>query len=143
MRVVLDTVILVRGLINPSSLWGRIVFDRARSFRWVVSDDIVAEYLDVLNRPELTRKYRAAESRNLAAITAQIATAVVVVPATTPTVCRDPEDDKFLAAAMAGNAQFIVSEDRDLLDLYSYEGIHIVTAETFLRVLDTGEVAQR
>jgi uncharacterized protein len=65
-----------------------------------------------------------------------IATAVVVQPAAVPAVCRDPEDDKFLAAARAGSARFIVTEDRALLDLGRYEGIQIVRAEAFLLVLE-------
>jgi predicted nucleic acid-binding protein len=57
----------------------------------------------------------------------------------TPAVCRDPEDDKFLAAAQAGDARFIVSEDLDLLDLGSYGKTKIISAEAFLRILDAAE----
>lgn len=136
MRVVLDTVILVRRLINPFSVWGRLVFDEATRYRWVISAAIEAEYLDVLGRPELVRKYRMVASRDLATIEMQLATATVVAPSHEPAVCRDPADDKFLAAAIAGSAQFIVSEDRDLLDLGPYENIQIVTAGDFLRMLN-------
>ena len=38
-----------------------------------------------------------------------------------PQVSRDPKDDKFLATAVASEADYVVSEDRDLLDL----GAHI------------------
>ena len=65
----------------------------------------------------------------------RLETAKLVVPSQIPAVCRDPGDDKFLAAALAGNAGFIVSEDKDLLDLGSYEGIEICTVEAFLRHL--------
>ena len=51
-------------------------------------------------------------------------------------ICRDPNDDKFLAAAVAGSADCIVSEDRDLLDLGYYEGVTILSAAAFLAVLD-------
>ena len=54
-------------------------------------------------------------------------------------VCRDPADDKFLAAAIAGGAQYIVSEDKDRLDLGNYAGSYIVTTEAFLRALVTGD----
>lgn len=135
MRVVLDAVILVRGLINPSGLWGRLVFAQADSYNWVVSPAIVNEFLEVLRRPELVRKYREVPSRNLPWVLAQIATAKMVEPDEIPRVCRDPGDDKFLAAALAGNAAYIVSEDRDLLDLMEYEGITILSAEAFLKVL--------
>jgi uncharacterized protein len=139
MRVVLDTVILVRGLINPPSWCGRIVFQQTDRFRWIISPSIVDEYLDVLTRPELVRKYRTVATRDLNAILEQIATATVVHPKLVPAICRDPADDKFLAAAIAGNASFIVTEDEDLLSIGSLEEIAVVNARTFLQVLETSE----
>ena len=139
MRVLFDTVVLVRGLINPGSPWGRLLFEQASGYTWIVSPQIVDEYLEVLRRPRLVRKYRDVETRNLAAMLDLIATAIVVQPTAIPAVCRDPEDDKFLAAAKAGRARFIVTEDMDLLDLSCYEGIQIVRAEAFLRMLDVAE----
>jgi predicted nucleic acid-binding protein len=43
-------------------------------------------------------------------------------------------------SATAGSARFIVTEDMALLDLSSYEGIQIVRAEAFLRMLDAAEI---
>jgi predicted nucleic acid-binding protein len=99
MRGVFDTVILVRGLINPYSLCGRLLFDHSASYELIVSSAIVAEYLRVINRPELVRKYHEVETRDLPAILEIVAKAMVVQAVDTPAVCRDPEDDKFLAAA--------------------------------------------
>jgi putative PIN family toxin of toxin-antitoxin system len=50
-------------------------------------------------------------------------------------ITRDPSDNMFLACAIEGRADYIVSGDQDLLTLGSYEGIPIVTAAEFLRVL--------
>jgi len=47
---------------------------------------------------------------------------------------RDPDDDKFLEVALAGGADYVVSGDRDLLDLGSYDGIDIVTPGEFLEI---------
>lgn len=135
--VVFDTVILVRGLINPFSRCGRIVFDHSRAYELVVSPAIVQEYETVLVRPELTRKYRAVATRDLRTTLDIVAAADVVQPPDTPTICRDPADDKFLAAAKSGNAQFLVTEDADLLDMETYENTAIVTAEAFLRILES------
>ena len=142
MRVLFDTVVLVRGLINPGSRWGRLLFEQASSYTWIVSPSIVDEYLEVLRRLRIVRKYRDIETRNLAAMLDLIATAVVVQPASIPAICRDPEDDKFLAAAMAGSVRFIVTEDMDLLDIGIYEKIAIISAEAFLRLLDADEISQ-
>lgn len=133
---VFDTVILVRGLINPFGWCGRLVFEHFDAYELVVSPAMVSEYLSVLARPKLGRKYRSAENRDLAAIFRLIASATIVQPAQTPAICRDPSDDKFLAAAKTALASFIISEDRDLLDLGSYEDIQIVNAETIVRLLE-------
>jgi predicted nucleic acid-binding protein len=49
-------------------------------------------------------------------------------------VLRDPKDDKFLALAKTGNAILIVSGDKDLLDLHTWEDIPIITARQFLEL---------
>jgi predicted nucleic acid-binding protein len=48
---------------------------------------------------------------------------------------RDPKDDMIVATALAARAGYLVSGDRDLLDLDPYEGIRILTARAFLEVL--------
>lgn len=136
MRVVFDTVILVRALINPHSSWGRLLFDHADAYLLVVSRPILTEYLEVLQRPELTCKYRSTATHNPHTVLDLLARAVVVEPAEIPPVVRDPKDGPFLATATAGNADYLVSEDRDLLDLGTHEDVEIITATTFLEHLD-------
>ena len=46
-------------------------------------------------------------------------------------VCRDPQDDKFLALAASGKAAFIITGDQDLLVLQSFRKIRIVTVRAF------------
>ena len=48
---------------------------------------------------------------------------------------RDPKDDMIIACAVAVSADYIVSRDRDLLDLGNYQQIQIVTAEDFIHIL--------
>jgi len=52
---------------------------------------------------------------------------------------RDPEDDKFLAAALEARAAYIVSGDKHLLALKAYKGVRIITPAQFLRVLRAQE----
>jgi len=52
-------------------------------------------------------------------------------------VRRDPDDNKFLECAVTGGAQYLVTGDRDLLELGSYRGISIVTAGEFLNRMAT------
>lgn len=137
-RVVFDTVVFVRGLINPRGRWGVLLFDRAASYRLVVSPPTVLEALEVIGRPAVVRLFRPVPDRDAAAVGLLLAGAETVDLdlETMPRVSRDPKDDKFLATAVAGVAGYLVSEDRDLLVLEEHDGIVIVDAETFLRILD-------
>ncbi len=56
--VVCDTMVFVRGLINPRSIWGRLLFHFNDRNVLVFSQPLVIELLDVLRRPEVNRKFR-------------------------------------------------------------------------------------
>jgi len=51
-------------------------------------------------------------------------------------VTADPKDDVFLACAVEGQARYIVSGDRHLLNLRHHGRIRIVTVTRFLRLLE-------
>ncbi len=58
-----------------------------------------------------------------------------VIPITESiTVCRDPDDDKFLERAVSGNADYLVSRDDDLLALHPFREIPILRPAEFLNV---------
>lgn len=137
LRVVFDTVIFVRSLINPKSFAGRLVFDYAYRYQLVLSSPIVAEILEVLQRPELTRKYKTLQQIPPKEIRKLIEPAELVDVASAPAVSRDPKEDRFLAAARAGGASSIVSADKDLLDLKEDEGIKIVDIRSFIAILES------
>lgn len=127
MKIIFDTVTLVRGLIDPFRWSGTLLFERADDYEWIVSPEIVAEYLEVIRRPRLMCKYLVTENRDLGEVLARIEQATLVQPIPIPSICRDPSDDKFLAAADASDADIIVSIDNDLLSLISYKGTRILT----------------
>lgn len=54
-------------------------------------------------------------------------------------ICRDPKDDIFIACAVEGEADYIVTGDKDLLDMDEYQGIKIIRPEEFVAVLDAVE----
>lgn len=60
--------------------------------------------------------------------------AVIVIPKQKLNVVKDdPDDDKFIEAAVEGSAEYIVSKDNHLLKLKTYKKIKIVTPEEFLK----------
>ncbi len=136
MRVVLDTVIFVRALINPKGSWGRLLFEHADEYVIVLSPEIVKEILDVINRPELHRRFpEMAELPRMDLVLSKLEEAEVVEPLERVEVCRDPKDNKFFECAVAARADYIVSEDRDILDVKEYRGIRMVSAAEFLTII--------
>ena len=53
-----------------------------------------------------------------------------------PSVSRDPDDDKFLACARSAAADYLVTEDKDLLVLESYKGSRILQPAGFIAMLE-------
>lgn len=135
-KVILDTVVFVRCLINPYGRWGRLVFAPAHRYQLVVSPAIVEEIMEVLNRPELTAKFRTITGMDMGAVLALLSQAVLIEPDDPLANSRDPKDNEFLAAARTGRAAFLVTEDQDLLVLGAYNGTQIVTALAFLQHLE-------
>lgn len=131
MRIVIDANVLVSG-----AFWGGLPFrvislwaqDRVAV---LVSEPILAEYARVLE--EIGRKVKRPElARQWSEFAGHYATLIDVHSPVRH--CRDPQDDKYLACAADGDADFIVSGDRDLLDLKQFIGIPIITPRQFLEI---------
>jgi uncharacterized protein len=136
MRVVLDTVVFVRALINPYSACGRIVQASRDRFELVVSALVLREILEVLARPELTGKFRNLATLDRQRVLEILSDATAVSIDHIPAVSRDQSDDKFLATALAARADYLVSADNDLLALGQYEGITILDCVAFVTMLE-------
>lgn len=135
-KVVFDTVVFVRGLINPYSWWGKIIFKYSHNYRLFVSKPVLQEIFEVLKRPGIVSLFHTIEGLDKNRLIQIVSEAEVVVISDVARISRDIKDDIFLATAKAANADYIVSADRDLLDLKEYEGTQIITAETFLKLLE-------
>jgi len=131
MRVVLDTNIIVSAYLG-GVLEGIIVAWKSGKFTLVVSKEIAEEYLDVLRRPKL--KIEKTEIDDFAALLLDRAEFVIPLEALN-VIEDDPSDNKFLEAAVAGNAKFIVSGDNHLLELESFQKISIIAARQFVDML--------
>jgi putative PIN family toxin of toxin-antitoxin system len=133
MRAVLDTVIFVRALINPKGRWGRLLFDLSDRYEIVLSPDIIKEIVEVVYRPSLQARYpEMADPIRLDAVLAKLEEAEVVEPAERVAICRDPSDDKLFECAVAGAADYIISEDKDVLAVGDYQDVQTISAQDFM-----------
>lgn len=137
MRAVLDANVYVSALVKPEGPPGQILdrFVRLAAFELVLSPAIADEVLATLGRAKLRRYFQPGVTP--AAWFARVAEAALAVSGDRriPRVCRDPDDDKYLAAAVEAKAEYLVSGDEDLLILGTYEGAAIVRPRTFLGIL--------
>ena len=101
----------------------------------VTAPELLAELDRVLRYPKLQRYYSESERRRFVALIMALSD-VVELPAAIPRICRDPDDDRVIACAVAGGATFIVSGDRDLLALGRVGRISILPAVGFLEVVE-------
>ena len=133
----IDTVVFVRALMNPDSPWGRLL-SRAEQYDIVASPDLVTEILATILDPRLTPKLtRIDKTPPIDRLVDWLGRAEIVEPRRAPKVCRDPDDDKLFACAVAGRADYIVSEDKDVLSVGEYRGVKTVDAASFATLLDS------
>lgn len=136
MRAVIDTGIFVSALIRKGGTLGSILGAlRDGSFSAVYTTDTLVEIIDVLGRDKFRIKYHIEPDDISALIHLIRLRGELVIPNDKVTACRDPKDDKFLEAGLAGSADCIVSGDSDLLDMGSFEDIPIMRPAEFIAYL--------
>jgi len=133
-KAVLDTNILVSGLISPRGSPAKIIdLWQEGNYILVTSKAILNEVRRVLNCPKIFHNYHLSRKRIKEYLEGLSIFAEAVRPRKRVLVIKqDPQDNKFIEAALAGRADFLVSGDKHLLKLKEYQGMRIVTANTFL-----------
>lgn len=88
---------------------------------------LISEFFDVVNKKfDLSNE-------ELALTKIQIENKFVIVqPKNEIKISRDDDDNRVLEAALEGGCSYIVTGDKDLLDLKTFKNIKIVTPDTFL-----------
>ncbi len=141
MRAVLDASLIVAAVWTKNPRFAsRVVIEAAAAgaYEAVITDEIEAEYREVLARDKLRRGAPSGAHRIAASIMeALVGVAERVEPAADVHVVeKDPRDDKYVAAAIGGGAGYVVTLDRrHMLALVAYEGVRFVTPGDFLAVL--------
>ena len=126
MKLVLDTNVLIAALIARGVCADLLEHCVLR--HTIVSSDVILTEL----RNHLVGKFSYTVQEAAEAVRLLQSQMETVVPGELQqSVCRDPDDDWILATAVAGQAQCIVTGDKDLLVLRQYEGIEVVSPRDF------------
>ena len=118
MKIVIDTNVVISGTFFGGA--PRRVIES-------VGKEIIEEYEEIVEEM-IDRKQGHIRRDVLAPF---IAGLELIAPKTKVEVSRDPDDDKFIGCALDAKALYIVSGDKDLLDIGRYENVEMITAAEF------------
>lgn len=130
LKVVLDTNVLVSALLFKGGLSKLVDLWKKGNIIPVVSRETFREFRTVLGYPKFSLTGQ--EIKMLIEEEVLPFFEIIEIADKIRGVCRDPDDDKFLACAVSASADFIVSGDRDLLDMDKYKSVRIISASEFL-----------
>lgn len=133
MKITIDTNILVSALGWNGAEASVVEMILESKLELYLSTEILSEFFRVVKYP----KFRFADSEIDGFIGRLLSNSVIVNPSqSVEVIIDDPADNKILECALEGKCEFIISGDRHLLSLGEYEGIKILRAADFLKVLD-------
>ena len=129
MKIVLDTNVLISGILFSGPPARILRGWRKDQFQLVLSEEILDEYLRVA--AILQDKYPTIDIESPVRLIAQHSE-FVVAHELPENVCTDPDDDKFLACALAAGGVLVVSGDKALQNASGYQGIHVMSPRRFV-----------
>lgn len=135
-RVVLDTNQIVSGLLMRRGAQAELLDAwRERRFLLIASPFILNEIEEVLSQARLRQKYRLQEDQIERFLNLLRMDSLQIPGIVRLRICRDPDDDAILECAVEGEADYLVTGDKDLLVLKEYRGIRIQTAHHYIERL--------
>jgi len=130
LKVILDTNVLISGIFFKGPPYKILQTWRDNKIELIASEEIFEEYILVCER--LQEQYPNIEIReiiNLLAVNCKFYKQMEFEKQIT----ADPDDDKFLACALAAGVKIIISGDKHLLDVNGYQNIEVISPADFLQ----------
>lgn len=141
-RAVIDTNIWVSALLNPYGYPAKLrkAFEEGL-IEVIISEPILEEIADVLNRPRIKDKYGVTEAdiRELLMLIEEHSEHVIVSDEVN--ICRDRDDDFIIETAIKGHAKYLVTRDDDVkMDMKTTEylsrlEISVLSISKFLKLI--------
>ncbi|MCL2896675.1 putative toxin-antitoxin system toxin component, PIN family [Brenneria tiliae] len=129
-KLVIDTNLWISRLLMPGGTAAKAV---DHGLAWgvpLMTEEMLDELADVLARPKFDRYVTREDRQQFLRLLGGIVRMVSVTRRIS--ACRDPKDDKFLDAALNGEARLILTGDLDLLELHPFHSIEILGPADFL-----------
>lgn len=142
-RAVIDTNIWVSALLNPFGFPANLLTCfKDRAFHSVISEPILAELADVLNRPRIKDRYSITDSdiEELLILIEERSEHVMLSEGVS--ICRDKDDDFVIETAINGKAAYLVTRDDDIkfdekvASFLSQHNVSVVSIAKFLPLIN-------
>jgi len=129
LKIILDTNVFVSGIFFTGPPYRILEAWRDGQLQLVISEDILEEYRRV--GEVLAERFPSIDLQPLLALVAVRAEMSPSKRFTAP-ICDDPDDDMFIACALAGKCKTIVSGDKHLLKMSGFRGIKVLSPREFV-----------
>lgn len=129
-RIIIDTNLWISFLITKDfAKIDEILFSKHGIL--VFSQELLDEFLEVARRPKFRRFFSNTDIEELLETIDEYADFVKVQ--TQIEICRDPKDNFLLSLSVDGNADYLLTGDKDLLELTKFGKTTIITISDFLQ----------
>ncbi len=137
MKVVLDTNVVVSGTFWTGESFKVIENIDKNNIQIITSLPILKEYDKILNSEEILEKTSLHQQARVQSMHKILSKAIIVDPKEKINIVKDdPDDNKFIEAAVDGKADYIISRDKKhLLILKKFRNINIISPEDFLKLI--------
>jgi putative PIN family toxin of toxin-antitoxin system len=129
MKIVLDTNVLISGIFFTGPPYQILKEWQKGKITFVVSEEILSEYQRVAN--EMSLKFPTIDIRKILQLIT-IHSEIVNTHGYEVTICEDPDDNMFISCAVASKSKVIVSGDKHLLKIVSYQNIRVLKPKEFV-----------
>jgi putative PIN family toxin of toxin-antitoxin system len=129
LKIVLDTNVFISGVFFKGPPYQILRAWREGRIRFLMSEEIFLEYQRV--GEHLASSFPKVDLEPFLELLVIDAEFIIPKKLQTP-VCEDPDDDKFIACALAGKSNIIISGDKHLLRVSGYKGINVLRPRKFV-----------
>ena len=132
-RVIVDTNLWISFLITKKyQIFKNLII--SNNITLIFSSESIAEFLDVVRRPHLQKLFPIEDIKILMA--GFKAYGIRVEQTSNIKICRDEKDDFLLNLSIDGKADYIITGDKDLLNLQKIENTLILTYSDFVKIME-------
>ena len=129
-RIIIDTNLWISFLITKDfTRLDKIIFSKKCTL--VFSQELLNEFLEVVKRPKFRRFFTSTDIEDILETIDEYADFIEVKSTTKG--CRDHKDNFLLSLSLDGNVDYLITGDKDLLDLNKFKKTTIITIAEYLQ----------